>query len=105
MALDLHMQDRKRAAKYKVDCDSALPGALMMDRKELYQERQWELYRRKVAEGMADSDYRTAVLAGIEHELMKLDSLETGFSSLTTEDAHMNTRGQSGWRGPLQVYS
>lgn len=52
----------------------------MMDRQnlrqELYQERQWDLYRRSVAEGMPDSDYKTAVLAGIEREMGKLDSIE-----------------------------
>ena len=48
-----------------------------MDRKsELYQERQWELYRRSVAERMPDSEYKTAVLAGIAHHLMRLDSIE-----------------------------
>jgi hypothetical protein len=49
----------------------------MLDHKELYQERQWQLYRRSVAEGMPDSDYRTAVLAGIAHELMRLDSIDS----------------------------
>lgn len=48
-----------------------------MERKsELRLERQWELYRRSVAEGMPDSDYKAAVLAGIEHTLMRLDSIE-----------------------------
>ena len=46
-------------------------------RQELYRERQWELYRRSVVQGMPDSHYRTAVLAGIAHELGKLDSIET----------------------------
>jgi hypothetical protein len=37
-----------------------------MERKsELRRERQWELYRRSVAEGMPDSDYKAAVLAGV----------------------------------------
>ena len=44
--------------------------------KELHQERQWELYRRSVAEGMPDSDYKAAVLAGIAHTLSRLDSIE-----------------------------
>jgi len=49
----------------------------MMERKsEIRLERQWELYRRSVAEGMPDSDYKTAVLAGIAHALMRLDSIE-----------------------------
>ena len=39
-------------------------------------ERQWELYRRSVVERMPDSDYKTAVLAGIAHRLTTLDSLE-----------------------------
>lgn len=48
-----------------------------MERKsELRLERQWELYRRSVAEGMPDSDYKAAVLAGIAHALMRLDSIE-----------------------------
>jgi hypothetical protein len=44
--------------------------------RELDRERQWELYRRSVIEGMPDSDYKTAVLAGIAHALMRLDSIE-----------------------------
>jgi len=55
----------------------------MMQRQELYQERQWELYRRRVAERMPDSDYKTAVPAGIAHELMKLASFETLKSPFT----------------------
>jgi hypothetical protein len=39
-------------------------------------ERQWELYRRSVIERMPDSDYKTAVLAAIEHRLMMLDRVE-----------------------------
>jgi len=39
-------------------------------------ERQWELYRRSVIERMPDSDYKTAVLAAIEHRLMMLDRRE-----------------------------
>ena len=49
----------------------------IMERKsEIRLERQWELYRRCVAEGMPDSDYKKAVLAGIAHALMRLDSME-----------------------------
>jgi hypothetical protein len=44
--------------------------------RKLYQERQWELYRLSVAERMPDSEYKTAVLAGIAHKLMRLDSIE-----------------------------
>jgi hypothetical protein len=43
---------------------------------EIRLERQWELYRRSVAEGMPDSDYKKAVLAGIAHHLMRLDALD-----------------------------
>jgi hypothetical protein len=42
---------------------------------EINLERQWEFYRRSVAEGMPDSDYKAAVLAGIAHALMRLDSI------------------------------
>jgi hypothetical protein len=49
----------------------------MMERhRELYVERQWELYRRSVVERMPDSEYKSAVLAGIEHHLTRLDSIE-----------------------------
>jgi hypothetical protein len=47
----------------------------MMER-QLELERQWELYRRSVIESMAGSDYKTAVLAAIEHKLMMLDRME-----------------------------
>jgi hypothetical protein len=39
-------------------------------------ERQWELYRRSRVEQMPDSDYKTAVLAGIAYKLMMLDRSE-----------------------------
>ena len=48
----------------------------MKRKSELRLERQWELYRRSVAEGMPDSDYKAAVLAGIAHALSRLDSIE-----------------------------
>jgi len=51
---------------------------------ELILERQWELYRRSVAERMPDSDYKTAVLAGIAHAIMRLDSIETSRRRLRT---------------------
>jgi hypothetical protein len=55
-----------------------------MERKsELQLERQWELYRRNVAEGMPDSDYKRAVLAGIDHALMRLDSIEASRRGVT----------------------
>jgi hypothetical protein len=44
-------------------------------------ERQWELYRRSVVERMPDSDYKTAVLAGIAYRLTMLDRLEAAQSS------------------------
>jgi len=43
---------------------------------EFHFERQWELYRLSVAEGMPDSAYKTAVLAGIAHKLKMLDRME-----------------------------
>lgn len=52
-----------------------------MERKsEILLERQWELYRRSVAEGMPDTDYKAAVLAGIAHHLMRLDAMEASRS-------------------------
>jgi hypothetical protein len=51
-------------------------GSVMERQSELHLERQWELYRRSVAEGMPDSDYKAAVLAGIAHALSRLDSIE-----------------------------
>jgi hypothetical protein len=57
-----------------------------MERKsEIYVERQWELYRRSVAERMPDSDYKAAVLAGIAHTIMRLDSIETSRRLTTFE--------------------
>jgi len=55
----------------------------MENQSELRQERQWELYRRSVAERMPDSDYKAAVLAGIAHALMRLDSMEASRCGLT----------------------
>jgi hypothetical protein len=56
----------------------------MMERhQELYQERQWQLYRRSVAEWMPDSDYKTAVLAAVTHALSRLDSIEASRCGLT----------------------
>jgi hypothetical protein len=47
--------------------------------RELYQERQWELYRLSVVERIPDSEYKTAVVAAIAHKLMRLDSIEANF--------------------------
>ena len=70
-----------------------------MDRQsELHLERQWELYRRSVAEGMPDSDYKAAVLAGIAHALMRLDSIEASRSPLN-EDAAKARSGRNGRNG------
>ena len=63
---------------------------------ELYQERKWELYRRSVAEGMPDSDYKTAVLAGIEHTLMRLDSIEASRSRFIEDVARTGMDRSSG---------
>jgi hypothetical protein len=58
-------------------------GTRLERESELHLERQWELYRRSVAEGMPDSDYKQAVLAGIDHALMRLDSIEASRCGLT----------------------
>jgi hypothetical protein len=50
---------------------------------EFHLERQWELYRQSVAEGMPDSDYKNAVLAGIAHALSRLDSIEVSRCGVT----------------------
>jgi hypothetical protein len=58
---------------------------------DLYRERQWEIYRRSVAEKMPDSDYKKAVLAGIAHALMRLDSIEASQSPLIEKPARSRT--------------
>jgi len=63
----------------------------MERRSELYQERQWELYRRSVAEGTPDSDYKKAVLAGIAHALMRLDSIEASRCTFNEDVARTRT--------------
>jgi hypothetical protein len=64
-----------------------------MERKsELHLERQWELYRRSVAEGMPDSDYKAAVVAGIEHALSRLDSLEACQCAFTDRPGKLRTQ-------------
>jgi hypothetical protein len=68
-----------------------------MERKsEIDLERQWELYRRSVAEGMPDSEYKAAVLAGIEHLLMRLDSMEASHSASVENAARTRTDWSSG---------
>ena len=42
-------------------------GAMVQRKSEIHLERQWELYRRSVVEGMPDSDYKAAVLAGLSY--------------------------------------
>jgi hypothetical protein len=65
-----------------------------MERKsELQLERQWELYRHSVAEGMPDSEYKAAVLAGIEHLLMRLDSMEASQSPFVEGAARTKMMG------------
>ena len=63
---------------------------------KLYRERQWEIYRRSVVEGMPDSDYKTAVLAGIAHKLMRLDSIEASQSPLIEGAAASRTDQKRG---------
>ena len=56
-------------------------------------ERQWELYRLSVVEKMPESDYKTAVLAGIAHKLTMLDRMET-LQFPTIEDAARTLNGK-----------
>jgi hypothetical protein len=67
-------------------------GPIMERQPELYRERQWDLYRRSVAEGMPDSDYKTAVLAGIAHKLRMLDRMEAASQSSSIEKATTTDR-------------
>jgi hypothetical protein len=77
--------------------------------RELDRERRWELYRLSVAESMPESDYRTAVLAGIAHKLMMLDRMEASRSPLIekaagtrTDQSRALTRAataRNGWNG------
>jgi hypothetical protein len=60
---------------------------------ELDLERQWELYRRSVAEGMPDSDYKAAVLAGIAHALSRHDLIETSRARYLPPDGRHSARG------------
>ncbi len=63
-----------------------------MERKlEIQLERQWELYRRSVAEGMPDSDYKKALLAGIAHALMRLDAIEASHRPSNEDAARIRT--------------
>ena len=71
-------------------------GPMMERYWELYRERQWEIYRRSVVEGMPDSDYKTAVLAGIAHKLMRLDSIEASQSPLIEGAAASRTDQKRG---------
>jgi hypothetical protein len=50
---------------------------------ELDRERRWDLYRHSVIERMPESDYKTAVLAGIAHKLKMLDRMETASQTLS----------------------
>ena len=80
-----HDRDRERSlplartsdARAQVGTVAPLsPRATMKRKLEFHFERQWELYRLSVAEGMPDSAYKTAVLAGIAHKLKMLDRME-----------------------------
>jgi hypothetical protein len=64
---------------------------------ELDRERRWELYRRSVIESMPESDYKTAVLAGIAHKLMTLDRLETSQSRSIDKAARTRTDRSRGF--------
>jgi len=81
----LYDPDRERSLTASPDSDARAqvetvvplsPRPVMERKSEIHVERQWALYRRSVAEGMPDSEYKKAVLAGIAHALMRLDSIE-----------------------------
>jgi hypothetical protein len=85
-ARGLYDPNRERSPAVSSESDTERKSRLLyrshqkpvMERKsEIFVERQWELYRRSVAEKMPDSDYKAAVLAGIAHAIMRLDSIET----------------------------
>jgi hypothetical protein len=63
--------------------------------RELDRERRWELYRRSVIERMPESDYKTAVLAGIAHKLMTLDRLEAGSQASSIAKAARTRNGSA----------
>ena len=70
------------------------PRLLFRSRQGPMTEHQWELYRLSVVEGMPDSDYKTAVLAGIAHKLKMLDRIEASHSAFI-EDAARTRMGRS----------
>ena len=74
--------DRERSPTVRLGADTEHKPRLAVRSRQgrTMTERQWELYRRSVVERMPDSDYKTAVLAGIAHKLMTLDYIE-GFVS------------------------
>jgi hypothetical protein len=86
-------------------------GPVMERKSDMHQERQWELYRLSVAEKMPDSEYKTAVLAGIAHALMRLDSIEASRWHSNDDPASSRSdrnRGlrrtataRNGWNGSL----
>lgn len=57
-----------------------------MRKSDIQLERRWEHYRRSVAENMPESAYKTAVLAAIEHALMRLDSIEASLRAMDPND-------------------
>ena len=83
-------------------------GPAMERKSVMHLERQWELYRLIVIEKIPDSEYKTAVLAGIAHALMRLDSIEASRRYSNADHARSRidrSRGltsatlRNGWNG------
>ena len=109
--------DRERCPTRSTDSDARAqvetavplsPRPAVERKSDMHLERQWELYRLSVVEKMPDSEYRTAVLAGISHAFMRLDSIEASRQFLNEAPARNRTdrsRGlmgsspRNGWNG------
>jgi hypothetical protein len=61
-------------------------------------QRQWELYRLSVVETWAESPYKTAVSAAIEHKLMILEQPTNAGVDPTLTPAFGRFQGK-GWEG------
>jgi hypothetical protein len=96
-------------AQAETSCPALAKALMTQSQQELERERRWELYRRSVVESMPESDYRTAVLAGIAHKLKMLDRMEASRSPLIekaagtrTDQSRALTRAataRNGWNG------
>ena len=91
----LYDQDRERSpTKDSEWTPSTRRDQQSRSRQGYMTERQWELYRLSVVERMPESDYKTAVLAGIAHRLKMLDRLEASHFAFI-EDAARTRTGRS----------